>query len=196
MSTAIDVSWLVKGAAFAVSLLIAMSPGAAAQVSPSSFPLACSFGSRTTGLDDAAHCAADTAAGMRISPAVLSALAYEHGLASIAIARRGWFYLTRDGRSMRMMTFDMGPDYFREGLARALIDGKLAYVDRRLRVQLRTRYDWGEPFVHGRANVCIGCVEIRLDGGEHSVMTGGRWGTIDRRGREVVSVILLARPRS
>ena len=185
-----EVSRLAKGAAFAVSLLVATFPGPAAQASSGSFPLACSFGSKTAGLDYAAHCAAETAAGLRISPAVRSALAYEHGLASIAIAGRGWFYLTRDGRSMLMVTFDMGPDYFREGRARAMIDGKLAYVDRRLRIRLRTRYDWGEPFARGRANVCMGCVETKLDGGEHSVMAGGRWGTIDRRGRAVVPVTL------
>lgn len=95
---------------------------------------------------------------------------------------------------MRMMTFEMGPDYFSDGLARAMIDGRLAYVDRRLRVRLRTRYDWGEPFAHGRANVCIGCVETRINGGEHSLMTGGRWGTIDKTVREIVRVTFLQAP--
>ena len=67
-----------------------------------------------------------------------------------------------------------------------MIDERLAYVDRSLRVVLRTRYDWGGPFAHGRAEVFIGCAEVKVDGGEHGVMSGGRWGVIDRAGREVV----------
>jgi hypothetical protein len=56
-----------------------------------------------------------------------------------------------------MYIFDNGPDAFAEGLARTGIGGKIAYVDRRLRIRIRTRYDWGERFGHGRAEVCIGC---------------------------------------
>jgi len=167
--------------------LIALPVSAAPRTAAPAFPLRCSFGSKTAGLEVADACAAETANGLTLAPAVIARLAFDQGLASIAV-HGGWYYRTRDGRTMRMMTFEMGPDYFAEGLARAMIDGKLAYVDRRLRVRLRTRYDWGEPFAGGRAAVCIGCVETRIDGGEHSVMTGGRWGTIDRRGREIVLV--------
>ncbi len=177
----------VIGRALTVALVALSTPGAA-QTSAHVFPLRCSFGSKTAGLDVADACAVDTAQGLVLAPAIIARLAFDRGLASIAIEGGGWYYRTRDGRTMRMMTFDMGPDYFAQGLARAMIDGKLAYVDRRLRIRLRTRYDWGEPFSGGRANVCIGCVEVRTDRDEHSVMTGSRWGTIDRRGREIVPV--------
>ena len=124
-------------------------------------------------------------AGVAVAPVVLARLAYQRGLASIAVPGRGWYYRRRSGPTQLMLTFEMGPDYFREGLARALVGGRLAYVDRQLRIRIATRYVWGEPFEHGRAAVCVGCVEQRVDGGEHSIMTGGRWGAIDRRGREI-----------
>lgn len=158
----------------------------AAAAEPGAYPLACAYGSRTEGLDHAEACAAETPDGLVLAPTVLAQLAYERGLASIGVVGRGWYYRRRNGRTQLMVTFEMGPDYFREGLARALVGGRLAYVDRRLRVRIATRYDWGEPFEHGRAAVCSGCVERKLDGGEHSMMVGGRWGAIDRRGREVV----------
>ena len=173
--------------ALAVAALAGVPAPGPAQ--PASHPLRCSFGSKTNGLDVAERCAARTPAGLVIAPDVLAALAYEHGLASLAVDG-SWFYRRRDGRMMRMITFDMGPDGFAAGRARATIGGKLAYVDRRLRVRLRTRYDWGEPFAGGRAAVCIGCVEVRMDGGEHMMMAGGRWGVIDRHGRELVPVTL------
>lgn len=152
---------------------------------PDAYPLACSYISRDEGLVAAERCAAETPGGLALAPEVLARLDHERGLASVALPGRGWYYRRRDGRAVLMLTFEMGPDYFREGLARARVGGRLAYVDRRLRVRIATRYDWGEPFERGRAAVCVGCVEERLPDGEHSVMQGGRWGTIDRRGRLV-----------
>ena len=52
-------------------------------------------------------------------------------------------------------------------------------------VRLRPPYTFAGPFRGRRAEVCTGCVETRLDGGEHTAMTGGRWAVIDRRGHEV-----------
>jgi hypothetical protein len=167
-------------AAAALTLLLAAAP------KPGGYPLACAYGSRTEGLDHAEACAVDTSDGLVLAPAVLAQLAYERGLASIGVVGRGWYYRRTNGRTQLMVTFETEPDYFREGLARALVSGRLAYVDRRLRVRIATRFDWGEPFEHGRAAVCVGCVERKVDGGEHSVMVGGRWGVIDRHGREVV----------
>ena len=70
------------------------------------------------------------------------ALAYTRGFASLAIQGEARFYRRRDGRMVHMTTIEMGPDYFVEGLLRSVIGSKLAYVDRRLRIRLRTRRDW------------------------------------------------------
>ncbi|WP_076073102.1 hypothetical protein [Sphingomonas montana] len=164
-------------------------PQAAPAGSPRSFPLACLYERRGVGMDDAERCAAEVGGVVTLDPAIVAVLAYRRGLASYAVIGKGWFLRRRDGVTRLMYTFEAGPDHFVEGLARAWIDGRLAYVDRRLRVRFRTRYDWGDRFERGRAAVCIGCTVLKVDGGEHSVMTGGRWGVIDRRGREVVPVI-------
>ncbi|MFD1950446.1 WG repeat-containing protein [Sphingomonas arantia] len=184
---------LFAGAAL---LLAALPSGVWAQGgggSPS-FPLACAFIDRGGELQNADYCGAETAEGMVVAPAVSGALGYRGGLASFAVTGRGWYYRRRDGVTREMVTFDNGPDEFVEGLARAKVDGKLAYVDRRLRIRVRTRYDWGDRFANGRAAVCVGCVATMVDGGEHRMMTGGRWGVIDRRGREVVAVNRSERP--
>lgn len=87
-----------------------------------------------------------------------------------------------------MEMFDNGPDYFEEGLARSRVGGKIAYLDRTLRPRIVTGYDWGSPFEHGRADVCVGCRMERE--GEHSVVVGGKWGVVDHMGRVVVPVTL------
>ncbi|NEV64594.1 WG repeat-containing protein [Thiorhodococcus minor] len=87
-----------------------------------------------------------------------------------------------------MATLDNGPDPFAEGLVRSRRAGRILYVDVHFREVIGPRYDWGWPFAQGRALVCRGCRP--LQDGEHSRVSGGRWGWIDRQGREVVPVQL------
>lgn len=87
-----------------------------------------------------------------------------------------------------MVTLDNGPDPFAEGLARSPRQGRIVYVDPQFMEIIGPRYDWGWPFAQGRALVCRGC--RLLQDGEHSRVSGGRWGWIDHRGREVVPVRL------
>ena len=166
------------------SFLLAVQAGAA-PIPHEPFPISCAYFSARD-LENVAACAGKTQRGYVIAPEVAADLSYREGLATLTFPGRQWFYRRHDGTMVEMLTFDNGPDYFEEGLARALVDGKIAYVDRRLRMRVRTRYDWADRFQHGRATVCIGCVSQRDASGEHSFMTGGRWGVIDRRGREVV----------
>jgi hypothetical protein len=122
-----------------------------------------------------------------LAPRILAKLAYTKGLAHFTVQGMA-YYRRRDGTTRRMYIFDNGPDDFVQGLARALVDGKIAYVDRRLRIRIGPRYDWSDRFDHGQAEVCIGCHAVPVGNGEHSVMAGGRWGMIDTSGREVVPV--------
>ena len=102
------------------------------------------------------------------------------GLAAV-VDEHGWAYIDRSGNVViRPFTFDNGPDYFREGLARFVVDGKFGFFDRRGRVVIQPRFTFAGPFSKGRAPVCEGCREVRL--GEHTSMTGGSWGFIDKRG--------------
>lgn len=169
---------------FAALLILAAKIAGAAPPRTGPFRLACAYFSATD-LESASQCAAKIGDGFAIAPVVLRQLHYDHGLATISIARQAWYYRRRDGRMIEMLTYDNGPDTFSQGLARGRIDGRLVYVDRRLRVRIRTRYTLGAPFQHGRADVCTGCVETPIDGGEHTIMTGGHWAVIDRRGHEI-----------
>lgn len=167
------------------------SPGPAQDLPPvtSAFPLACSYESISGELEFEEACAADGAA-LVLAPPVIVRMRYTKGLSSFAVQGSGWHYRRRDGTTRRMYTFDNGPDDFVDGLARSIVDGKVAYVDRRLRVRIATRYDWGDRFDQGLAKVCIGCRVVPAGDGEHSMMGGGRWGMIDKSGSEVVPVTL------
>jgi hypothetical protein len=83
-----------------------------------------------------------------------------------------------------VVAYDNGPDAFVEQRARTQVDGKIGYIDRKLRGVIPPRYDWGFPFEHGRAVVCIGC-EQKPVGREHWFVEGGMWGAVDRNGREI-----------
>jgi hypothetical protein len=164
----------------------------AAQGSPSgrsTFPLACTYASTSGELDVEEACASVAGKTPVLAPRILAKLSYTKGLAYFTV--QGMAYHRRhDGTTRRMYIFDNGADYFVEGLARAIVGGKIAYVDRRLRIRIATPYDWGDRFDHGRAEVCSGCRSVPVGDGEHSVMEGGRWGVINRSGREVVPVTL------
>ncbi len=173
-------------------LLCTASTGGAQDgpVNQAAFPIPCAFisGPGELEVDDA--CVAAAGETPMLSPRVLARLKYTRGLASFALRPGDWYYRRRDGVTQRMVTFDNGPDDFAEGLARAIVADRIAYIDRRLRIRIRTRYDWGDRFAGGRAAVCIGCRSTPVGNGEHRVMTGGRWGIIDKAGREVVPVLL------
>jgi hypothetical protein len=50
-------------------------------------------------------------------------------------------------------------------------------------------WDFASPFEHGVAQVCMGCVSTLISSGdEHTAMTGGKWGYIDKRGKIIVPV--------
>lgn len=109
----------------------------------------------------------------------------EKGLACIIFSMRDAFYLHKNGASHRVLFFDNGCDYFEEGLARGLIDKRMLLMDTALKVVLDTGFEWVEPFEYGHAVVCNGpFVEKKV--GEHTLMTGGRCGLINKAGKLVV----------
>ena len=86
------------------------------------------------------------------------------------------------------LPFDNGPDYFVEGLARTIRDGKVGFVDDRLELVVPRRWDFAFPFEKGLARVCSGCSIERDEADSHGSLSGGAWGMIDRAGRIVVPV--------
>ncbi len=112
----------------------------------------------------------------------------ERSLAEVLVSQCGWHYVKPDGTYASVVLADNGADYFVEGLARTVIDGKIAYIDEDLEVVLRTRYTWGWPFRDGYAMVCDGCRLEDSDEDSHKLMIEGKWGYIDHQGKEVVPV--------
>ena len=169
---------MIRLALLCIALLVAAPLAAAAAVCVP-FP--------DDGVSDFGPCTRIDAAGQRwVTAEHLRALKFDKdGLAAVWIdAIKRFHYVERDGRMAPVITYDNGPDYFVEGLARTPVDGKIGYIDRTLRIVIPARYDMGFPFDHGRAVVCVGCVAKPQ--GEHAFMEGGLWGAIDHGGREIV----------
>jgi hypothetical protein len=121
----------------------------------------------------------------RLAPEHLSRLAFLDGLAVVLVDDKA-FYVARSGRTARVHVFENGADYFSKGLARTISKGKFGYIDRRLAVVIRPEYDFAFPFKKGKAIVCVGCAPVAL--GEHSTVSGGQWGVIDKTGAAVIPV--------
>lgn len=112
----------------------------------------------------------------------------EDGLAA-AIIDDQWYYIKPNGKLLPIITYDNGADYFKEGLTRSLVDGKIAYFDAKFQQVIGPKYDWGWPFENGFALVCNGCNPGPRDDDGHTFMLGGKWGYIDKSGKEIVPLI-------
>jgi hypothetical protein len=109
----------------------------------------------------------------------------EEGLAALWIDQQLYF-VTRTGKTAPAYYVDNGADYFVEGVARTVRDGKVGFVNPELDEVVAPRWDFAQPFAGGFATVCVGCAGKRQ--GEHTVMVGGKWGVIDQTGSVVVPV--------
>ena len=108
----------------------------------------------------------------------------EYGIAAVADSS-GWAYINELGNILiRPYIYDNGPDYFNEGLARYVEDGKIGFFDEYGKVVIKAQWDFAYPFEDGKAAICNGC-KITADN-EHSSVTGGEWGYIDKAGKIIV----------
>lgn len=106
------------------------------------------------------------------------------GLAAV-VDDQGWAYINAQGvLVVRPLVVDNGPDYFREGLARFKVAGKIGFSNRYGKVIIPATFGFAQPFSDGLAAVCDQCSEIRE--GEHMVVAGGRWGFVGPRGELVI----------
>lgn len=99
-----------------------------------------------------------------------------------------YFYVKPDGQFLAVLFYDNGPDYYKEGLVRALHNGKIAYYNMDFKLVLAPAYDRAWPFREGRALVCKGCALVESADSEHRSVEGGVWGYINKAGKEVVPV--------
>lgn len=91
-----------------------------------------------------------------------------------------FYYIRKDGKEMKTLTYDNGADPFSDGLARTKVNGKIGFFNSNLDIILKPIYDFAFPFYKGKAEICTGCKEKKE--GEHSMLDGGKWQKIDRNG--------------
>jgi len=120
-----------------------------------------------------------------IEPEYLMAMEFnEYGIAAV-VDDEGWVYINPQGaKLLRPHVVDNGPDYFSEGLARFVEDGKFGFFDEKGLVIIGSDIDYAKPFSEGLAAVCKDCEEVRE--GEHTSIVGGKWGYIDTGGDLVI----------
>lgn len=108
------------------------------------------------------------------------------GIAAVADSS-GWIYIDTQGNILiRPYIYDNGPDYFSEGLARFVENSKFGFFDDSGKIVIDAQWDFAYPFTNGKAAVCEGCKIITEN--EHSGITGGEWGYIDRKGKVIIPI--------
>ena len=91
----------------------------------------------------------------------------------------GWVYVDKDNRPiLRPYIFDNGPDYFEEGLARFVENGKMGFHDEALNIIIPATYDFAFPFKNGKAKVGTNCTTQKH--GEHSSVYCEKWESVDK----------------
>ncbi len=91
-----------------------------------------------------------------------------------------YYYVRKDGKAIKTLTYDNAADPFSDGLARTKINGKIGFFNTNLDIILKPIYDFAFPFYKGIAEICTGCKEKQE--GEHSMLDGGKWQKINREG--------------
>jgi len=95
----------------------------------------------------------------------------------------GIFYFQQNGKIMRTVMYDNGPDYFSDGLVRTIRDNKYGFMNEKLDIIVERKFDFAFPFKNGKAKVCMGCVKVY--DGEHSTYEGGTFYFINKFGQKI-----------
>lgn len=158
---------------------------AASTRSSSSHDQQCLYAARQEGgmLEPADQCARVEGDAVVFAADVLGRMDFNEDGLSPVFTQGSWRWVRPDGKSVAVVTFDNFADDFEDGLTRGPWSGGMAYYDTRLNRVLATPYEWVDRYSGGLAVVCEGCRTARTPDGEHSYMTGGQWGAIDRQGK-------------
>ena len=99
---------------------------------------------------------------------------YGHAL---IMDQQGWLYVDRDQRPvLRPFLYDNGPDYYEEGLARFVDNGKMGFHNEALHIVVPAVYDFAFPFENGEAKAGMNCTFHPI--GEHSSVSCQHWETL------------------
>ncbi|GHT13517.1 hypothetical protein FACS189426_18540 [Bacteroidia bacterium] len=88
-----------------------------------------------------------------------------------------------------VFNYDNGPDYPEEGLFRIKDDntGYIGFADMKGKIVIPSQFFFVNPFSNGFAAFNTGG-KIEIEG-EHTIVTGGKWGYIDKEGKEIFPAI-------
>ena len=134
------------------------------------------------------NCAEYTNGKLTISPDHIQKIDFRSSGLAAFWTENQCFYIKKDGSFLPVISYDNGADYFSEGLTRSLVKDKIAYYNPKFEMVIESKYDWGWPFSEGRALVCIGCSAKKPDEFGNKPVTGGVWGYINKKGKELVPV--------
>jgi len=102
------------------------------------------------------------------------------------------FYVTKKGKTQRMYFYDLGADYFEDGLARYLNnENKMGFVNSKLKVIIPAKYDYATFFKNEVAIVSSGSHREKVsdfEDEEHTHMVDGVWGAIDKKGKMIIEM--------
>ncbi len=120
-----------------------------------------------------------------IEPQFYFANNFTGSIAAVA-DKNGCYYIDLQGNRLAIKPFviDNGPDYFREGMARFIENGKIGFLDREGQVVIKARFQFVTSFSEGLAAFCQNCQFIKQ--GEHTIPKGGKWGFINQKGEIVI----------
>ena len=116
-----------------------------------------------------------------VEPKYTQSITLGKGLISVYTNGK-WKVLDNGGKeTLEIFTYDNGPDYFKEGLARFVKDGKMGFFDETGKIVIPAQFDFVYPFEGGKAQFVSGGKMV--SDGEHSTIQGGKSGTVDKQGK-------------
>ncbi|PJZ25768.1 hypothetical protein CH352_01955 [Leptospira hartskeerlii] len=124
---------------------------------------------------------------VQISPQYSIAYDFNENGVGFSFSQDGWICIDPQNKVLlNVFTFDNGPDYFSEGLARFVENSKFGFFDASCKKVIPANYDFAFPIREGFSIVCNDCKSV--SDGEHSTIEGGKYGLIDKTGKIVVQL--------
>ncbi|MGJ4746229.1 WG repeat-containing protein [Leptospira sp. SA-E8] len=124
---------------------------------------------------------------VQISPQYSLAYDFNENGVGFSFSKDGWICIDPQNKVLlHTFTFDNGPDYFSEGLARFVEGSKFGFFDASCKKVIPANYDFAFPIQEGFSLVCNGCESV--SDGEHSSIHGGKYGMIDKTGKIVIPI--------
>lgn len=123
----------------------------------------------------------------------------------IPVVKNGIFYRMDEAGNLKFESvfYDNAWDYYEEGLARFVKNGKVGFHDKKGNIVISPQFDFARSFTNGYSVVCNGCWSYYpkspryqpMSSGHDIVIqyefpdiTGGNWGVINIHGQAVVPI--------